>query len=84
MVIDWRCQLVGYPGEVLTDMDYSIYPEGFYTVRLHMPSHSLGPSCDATLLSCMPTMCTCPLLCICCHRVCSRDHGLKHMLGNVL
>ena len=33
MVIDWRCQLVGYPGEVMTDMDYSIYPEGFYTVR---------------------------------------------------
>ena len=41
MVIDWRCQLVGYPGEVLTDMDYSIYPEGFYTVCLHVLSHSL-------------------------------------------
>ena len=33
MVIDWKCQVVGYPGEVMTDMDYSIYPEGFYTVR---------------------------------------------------
>ncbi len=33
MVIDWRCQLVKYPGEVMTDMDYSIYPAGFYTVR---------------------------------------------------
>lgn len=33
MVIDWRCMVVGYPGEVMTDMDYSIYPAGFYTVR---------------------------------------------------
>jgi len=33
MVIDWKCQAVGYPGEVMTDMDYSIYPQGFYTVR---------------------------------------------------
>ena len=44
MVIDWRCQLVGYPGEVLTDMDYSIYPQGFYTVRLQDFSHTLSLS----------------------------------------
>jgi beta-glucosidase/6-phospho-beta-glucosidase/beta-galactosidase len=34
MVIDWKCQVVGYPGEVMTDMDYSIYPAGFYTALM--------------------------------------------------
>lgn len=34
MVIDWKCQLTHYPGEVMGDMDYSIWPEGFYIVRL--------------------------------------------------
>lgn len=34
MVLDWKLALVGYPGEVMTDMDYSIYPEGFYEVWL--------------------------------------------------
>lgn len=32
MVLDWKLALVCYPGEVMTDMDYSIYPEGFYEV----------------------------------------------------
>lgn len=60
MVIDWRCQLVGYPGEVLTDMDYSIYPEGFYTVCLQdflqslrllciMPSASIASAYSCTV-----------------------------------
>ena len=32
MVLDWKLTPVGYPGEVMTDMDNSIYPEGFYQV----------------------------------------------------
>ena len=32
MVLDWKLSLVGYPGEVMTDMDNSIYPDGFYQV----------------------------------------------------
>lgn len=33
MVLDWKLALVCYPGEVMTDMDYSIYPAGFYDVK---------------------------------------------------
>lgn len=40
MVIDWKCQLTHYPGEVMGDMDYSIWPEGFYIVSLAI---ILGP-----------------------------------------
>ena len=36
MVLDWKLSPVGYPGEVMTDMDYSIYPEGFYEVGCKM------------------------------------------------
>lgn len=51
MVIDWRCQVVGYPGEVMTDMDYSIYPEGFYTVRF-ASKRAMSDVCAYTLMPC--------------------------------
>lgn len=30
IVVDWKCQLVKYPDEVMGDMDYAIWPQGFY------------------------------------------------------
>lgn len=61
MVIDWRCALVNYPGEVMTDMDYSIYPAGFYTVRFFL----------------ITTRCTSVCVChaVCVHLRCAIMHG---------
>ena len=36
MVIDWKLAPVCYPGEVMTDMNNAIYPDGFYQVRGHL------------------------------------------------
>ena len=33
MVIDWKLTPVCYPGEVMTDMNNAIYPDGFYQVH---------------------------------------------------
>ena len=41
-MLDWKLQLVGYPGEVMTDMDNSIYPDGFYQVHIICMSQSLA------------------------------------------
>ena len=41
MVIDWKLALVCYPGEVMTDMNNALYPDGFYQV--------LGLCCRLTL-----------------------------------
>ncbi len=35
MVIDWKLAPVCYPGEVMTDMNNALYPDGFYQVLGH-------------------------------------------------
>ncbi len=36
MVIDWKLAPVCYPGEVMTDMNNALYPDGFYQVLGHL------------------------------------------------
>ncbi len=38
VVLDWRCQVVAYPWEKLSDLKQAIYPAGFYNVRPPLPA----------------------------------------------
>ena len=49
MVIDWKLALVCYPGEVMTDMNNALYPDGFYQV--------LGLCCRLTLATSISAFC---------------------------
>jgi hypothetical protein len=47
VVLDWRCQVVAYPWEKLSDLKQAIYPAGFYNVRPpHPPWNECSSACN--------------------------------------